>query len=325
MNEADSPEAPTAADMVRPCPRPASLTKALDDFERRAETRIVETSHYRTTCRIIGDGPPLIVSPGLASTYRGFAILLNTLSERFRTIIYDYPGDRPDDQADLRRIDHTALTDNLFQILDALEIGKAFLAGISFGSTITFEALARDPRRFPKAAVQGGFARRKFTAAERLALKLGRIVPGSVGRLPLHEKILTYNNRIHFPKEIDDRWRHYLEENAKTPIRSLAHRLDLLTGLDLRPNLAKIRTPVLLVQGNEDRIVPRRYFDELQGLLPEAQGLIVPLVGHQPHYTHPEALAQVIGQYFLGCEEHAECAGHAEHHDHPENADRNGN
>lgn len=311
MNENVSPAQPYDPAAGSPCPRPASLSKALEDFERKAEIRIVRTSRYRTTCRILGDGPPLIVSPGLASTYRGFAILLNTLAERFRTIIYDYPGDQPDDDADLRRIDHAALAENLFETLDSLAIGKVFLVGISFGSTITFEALARDPRRFPKAAVQGGFARRKFSPAERLALKLGRVVPGSVGRLPMHEKILTYNNRIHFPKEIDDRWWHYLEENAKTPIRSLAHRLDLLTRLDLRPILPEIRTPVLLIQGNEDRIVPRPYFEELQGLLPEAQGLIVPLVGHQPHYTHPEALAQVIGQYFLGCEEHAECSHHA--------------
>ncbi|MBI1323970.1 alpha/beta fold hydrolase [bacterium] len=310
MNETGSPEAPASEEAVNPCPRPASLSKALEDFDRTAEVRVIETPYYRTTCRIIGEGPPLLVSPGLASTYRGFALFLNTLAERFRTIIYDYPGDNPDDRANLGRIDHDALTDNLFATLDGLGIGKAFLVGISFGSTLTFKALARDARRFPKAAVQGAFARRKFSPAERVALKLGRIVPGSVGRLPLHEKILTYNNRIHFPQEIDDRWRHYLRENAKTPIRSLAHRLDLVAGLDIRPALPEIRTPILLIQGNEDRIVPRPYFDELQQSLPEAQGLIVPMVGHQPHYTHPEALAQAIANYLLGCEEHAECSQH---------------
>lgn len=310
MNETGLPSDPNGNDSGSPCPKPASLRKAVEDFDRRAEVRVVTTRHYRTTCRIIGEGPSLIVSPGLASTYRGFSLLLNTLAARFRTIIYDYPGDQPDDRAELGRISHAALTDNLIETLDALGIGKAFLVGISFGSTITFEALARDPRRFPKAAVQGGFARRTFSPAERLALKLGRVVPGSVGRLPLHEKVLNYNSRNQFPREIEDRWRHYLEENAKTPIRSLAHRLDLLARLDLRPTLPAIRTPVLLVQGNEDRIVPRRYFEELQGLLPDAQGLIVPMVGHQPHYTHPEALAQVIGQYFLGCEEHAQCERH---------------
>ena len=85
----------------------------------------------------------------------------------------------------------------------------------------------------------------------------------------------------------------------------------MMSRLDLRPLLPTIQTPVLLVQGNEDRIVPRLYFDELQAGLPQAQALLVPLVGHQPHYTHPESMAQLMGGYFLGCEEHAECASHS--------------
>ena len=87
----------------------------------------------------------------------------------------------------------------------------------------------------------------------------------------------------------------------------------MLTGLDLRPLLASIRTEVLVLQGNEDRIVPRPYFDELVGGLPNARGVIMPLVGHQPHYTHFESLAQAIGDHFLPCRpegcERAEQAG----------------
>lgn len=297
------------------CPVPASLLKALAEFNDRAEIHDIQTSLYQVRCRVIGQGPPVVVSPGLASTYEGFALFLNTLAEQFRTIIFDYPGDRPGDSARLSRIGHDDLVTNLFELMDQLGIGRAFLVGISFGSTVTLKALARDPRRFPKAAVQGGFARRSFSIPEKVALKLGRIFPGNVGQLPLHERILTYNNRIHFPDVIDDRWEHYLEQNARTPIHSLAHRLDLLTRLDLRPLLPAIQTPMLLVQGNEDRIVPQRYFEELQKGLPQAQGAILPMIGHQPHYTHPEALAQLMSNFFIGCEEHSECQSHAHQDD----------
>ena len=312
MNQPDDTPAPLPTER-QPCPAPASLAKALDEYHRNAEVRKVKTRHYQATCRILGQGPPLLLSPGIASTYQGFTIFLNELAKQFRTIIYDYPGDQPGDQARLSRISHDCLVDNLFDIMDSLDIGRAFLVGTSFGSTVTLKALNRDTRRFPKAAVQGGFARRRFSPAEKVALKMGRLVPGQVGRLPLHERVLTYNNRLHFPIEIDDRWQHYLEQNAVTPIHSLAHRLDLISKLDLRPILPQIQTPVLLVQGNEDRIVPRSAFDELQKSLPQAQGVIVPLVGHQPHYTHPEAMAQVVSNFFVGCEEHAECQSKHEH------------
>ena len=35
--------------------------------------------------------------------------------------------------------------------------------------------------------------------------------------------------------------------------------------------------------------------------LPKAEGVVMPLVGHQPHFTHAEALAQVIGDWLLPC------------------------
>jgi len=150
--------------------------------------------------------------------------------------------------------------------------------------------------------VQGAFARRRFTAAERLALFLGRQVPGTAARLPLRERVLAYNSKMDFPWIIEDRWPFYLEENGRTPIRALAHRSSLLARLDLRPRLARIETELLLVQGRDDRIVPHRYFDELKAALPRSEGLVIPTVGHIPHLTHAEALARVIGEWLLPCE-----------------------
>jgi pimeloyl-ACP methyl ester carboxylesterase len=253
------------------------------------------------TYRVLGEGPPLILSPGIASTYRGYALTLAKLSELFRTVIYDYPGENRGDGARLARISHDDLVDDVFGLIDHLNIGRAFLVGLSFGSTITLRALRRETRRFPRAAVQGAFAHRPFTAAERLALRLGRRMPGTTSRLPFRETILAYNSKLHFPDEIADRWSYYLEQNGRTPIGPLAQRLDLVSRLDLLPDLLKIRSEVLVLQGNEDRIVPRRHFDEVCSALPAARGVIMPMVGHQPHFTHPEALAQALGDWFLPC------------------------
>ena len=56
---------------------------------------------HRLTYRILGEGPPLVLIPGIASTYRVYALLLNRLGEHFRTILFDYPGEDPDDGARL--------------------------------------------------------------------------------------------------------------------------------------------------------------------------------------------------------------------------------
>jgi pimeloyl-ACP methyl ester carboxylesterase len=284
-----------------PCPAPADFRAAVAAYDRDAQVGVWSGPRYRMTYRVLGQGPPLILIPGLASTYRGYALMLNALAARFRTILYDYPGERRDDGARLGRIGHEHLVDDLFGLIDHLNLGRVFPVGLSFGSTVALRALGREPRRFPKAAVQGAFARRTFTTAERLALILGRRIPGPAARLPLRRRVLAFNSKGEFPGEIADRWEYYVEQNGLTPIAGLAHRVDLLTRLDLRPTLAAIYTEVLLLQGNEDRIVPRRYFDELGAALPRSRGVILPLVGHQPHFTHAEAMAHAIGDWFLPC------------------------
>ncbi len=172
---------------------------------------------------------------------------------------------------------------------------------MSFGSTIALSALIRESRRFPRAVVQGAFAARRFTPAERLALWIGRRIPGTTRRLPFRTSILAWNNQSHFPRVIADRWEDYLEQNAQTSISGLAHRLDLLSRLDLRADLPKVSTEVLVLQGREDRIVSHSHYDEVRTLLPRSQGVLMPQVGHQPHYTHAEILAQLVGDFLLPC------------------------
>lgn len=291
---------PAAAPRL-PCPAPADFRAAVEAYDRDAQVGVWDGPRYRMSYRVLGQGPPLILVPGIASTYRVYALTLNTLATRFRTVLYDYPGERPGDGARLGRIGHEHMVDDLFGLIDHLNLGRVFPVGLSFGSTVTLRALHREPRRFPRAVVQGAFARRSFTTAERLALTLGRRIPGPSARLPLRRTVLAYNSKGEFPSLIADRWPYYVEQNGLTPIAAMAHRVDLLTRLDLRPILPEIRSEVLLLQGNEDRIVPRRFFDELKAALPRAEAVIMPQVGHQPHFTHAEALAQAIGDWLLPC------------------------
>jgi pimeloyl-ACP methyl ester carboxylesterase len=291
-----------------PCPAPARILDEIARYDAAAQVGRYKGPRYQLTYRILGQGPPLLISPGIASTYRIYALLLNLLSARFRTIIYDYPGEHPDDGASLSQITHKNLVDDLIGLIDHLNIGRAMLFGISFGSTVTLAALHREPRRFPRAAVQGAFARRRFSIAEKWALRLGRLFPGTVSGLPFHQRVLTYNHKADFPAILEDRWRFFLEQNGVTPIRSLAHRVNLLAGLDLTPMLTEIPTELLLIHGNEDRIVSRRQFDELEARLPHAKGVILPTVGHVPLVTHAEVLAGTIGDWLLPCPP-AGCSG----------------
>jgi len=272
---------------------PAEVTA----YDRDVEVRSFPGPRHRMTYRVLGNGRTLVLVPGLASTYRGYAPTLNRLARRFRTIQIDYPGEHPDDGAPLGRITHEDLVDDLFRLVDHLGPERPALFGLSFGSTVVLRALHRQARRFGRAVVQGGFARRRLLPAERAALGLGRWFPGNAGSLPFHARGVARNNRTTFPVDRPGLWDFYVEQNGLTPIAGLTHRLDLLDRLDLRSILGTIPTRMLVLQGTEDRIVPRSHFEELSAGLRRGSGVLMPGVGHQPHYTHPRELAGLVSDF----------------------------
>ena len=125
------------------CQPPADLRQQVRQYDERAAVGTWSGPRYRMIHRTLGQGPALIWLPGIASTYRTYALVLNRLAEGFRTIQYEYPGDRQGDGARLGRITHDHLVDDLIGLMDHLDIGRAHLAGISFGSTIALKALER--------------------------------------------------------------------------------------------------------------------------------------------------------------------------------------
>ena len=277
---------------------PLDFRAEVAEYDRLASVQTRQGPRHRMTYRILGQGPPVVLLPGLASTYRGYAPTLRRLARRFQTIQLDYPGEHPDDGASLSRISHDDLVEDLFELVDRLGLARVRLFGLSFGSTIALKALLRAPERFPKAALQGGFARRRLRPEERVALAIGRRILGNTSRLPFHRLGLARNNKATFPGGWPDLWDLYVLENGRTPIASLSHRLDLLDRLDLRTILPGIGQEVLLVHGTADRIVPLGWHRELLAGLANSRSALMVGVGHQPHWTHPESLARLVGGFF---------------------------
>ncbi|MBN9121245.1 MAG: alpha/beta hydrolase, partial [Planctomycetes bacterium] len=285
-------------------PAPPDVTddechEALADFDRRATHSAFHTGRYRMRFAVWGSGPPLIIIHGLSDAVRGFAMVMRRLAPHFTCIAYELPNG-PDDGAKLGTYRHRHYVADLFALLDHLKLDRVAVLGSSFGTTVALAALATRPERFVKCVLKGGFAYRPLKWYERLGARQGRYWTGRVCELPFREFALrradpaTWHGCSALSREL------FLWCNGRTPIAAAARRAVLLDALDLRPLLPTIRTPVLLVGGDRDRIVPWGREAVLANHLPDVRRVEFTDCGHYPQYTHPGATAAAVEAFLRG-------------------------
>lgn len=280
------------------CSRPIELAEALSTFERESARGHFDTGRYRMTYRVWGEGPAIVIVPGLCDDSLSYVLPSLRLKKRFCVITYDLPAGG-DDGARLANYSQRDLVDDLVGLTRHLRIESTIVMGVSFGSTIALEALAEHPKRFTIGILQGGFAHRPLAPAEILLARFARYWRAPLERLPLFHPVVDRVYARDFEPLESSRWPYFLRRYGQIPMRAVAHRALLLHQADLRPRLPEIRQPVMMIVGDRDPLVHGRAETELHAGLPNVVRAEIENCGHVPVYTHPEVLCEVIEQ-FLG-------------------------
>ena len=273
---------------------PLALAAALERLSVEAQHGYIHTGRYRCRYYRWGRGPALIFIPGLSLESTSFAMTMARLHEDFTCIGYELPTA---DDGDLTRYRHRDLRDDLLALVDHLRIERGYLLGFSFGATIALAALAAGPRRFPRAILVGGFARRRLAWAEVLVAHWIRYCPGRIAHVPGFGALARRHNAELFAGRPAGELEHFCAAECAPLLRTFAARALLMHRTDLRPLLGQIHQPVLLVHGERDRLVGRRFQDELKQGLPNAALAGIENCGHYPQLTHPELFSEVVREF----------------------------
>jgi pimeloyl-[acyl-carrier protein] methyl ester esterase len=192
---------------------------------------------------------------------------------------------------------HRDLRHDLFTLLDHLQIDRCYLLGFSFGSTIALSALADQPRRFPRAVLLGGFARRPLAWTEVMLAHWLRYCPGRIANLPLADHVIRSHNAELFTARPAEELDHFCAAELRPLLRTFAARALLMHHTDMRPQLVRIHQPILLVNGDRDSLVGKACRDELAAGLPDTAHAEIEDCGHYPQLTHPELFAEIVRQF----------------------------
>src|SRR5207249_2740319 len=110
--------------------------------------------HYSASFKEWGEGPPLVLVPGLAGGYELMGPLARLLARDFRVISYQLRGEE-DPFALRQRFGLAELVEDLDEFVDWMGLESPTVMGMSFGGILAPEFAARHPARLRRLVVQG--------------------------------------------------------------------------------------------------------------------------------------------------------------------------
>lgn len=251
----------------------------------------------RNHVQVRGEGPAVVLAPGLGCDQTVFGPLIERLASRHRVVSFDYVGTGRSDPAAYdaeRYAGFDAHVDDLRAVCDALGLDRPALVGHSMSAMVGVRLAAAEPDRFSRLVLlgaspcylddppyRGGFTRKDVDAL------LGVMEQNFRGWATAFAETAARD------PSLAPRLCAGLVENPRH-VRRLVESIFLS---DHRPLLASVTTPCLVLQSTRDDIVPVAVGEYLARTLPQAELALLDVPGHLPHVSHPDLTAAAIAAF----------------------------
>ena len=265
------------------------------------------TVHYKEA----GEGDTtLLLLHGFASSTYSWREVMEPLAQNYRVVAFDRPAfgltERPmpgDFPNDVNPYSADAQADLTVGLMDALGIEQAVLVGNSAGGTIATHTALRHPERVQAlalvdAAIYSGGGSPSWARPLLSTPQLRRFGP-LLARAIRDRGYQFGQSAWHDPSRFSDEiWANYSKplqtENWDRALWELTQASRPL-GLDQR--LDELGVPVLVITGDDDRIVPTEQSIRLAGEIPGAELAVISNCGHVPQEECPAAFLAAVEDF----------------------------
>ena len=245
-----------------------------------------EPLYYRLSANdLAGRKPPLVLIHGAGGTHMHWPAALRRLADRTVYAI-DLPGHGKSKGSGRDSID--AYREVVYAFCQALNLDRIVLAGHSMGSAITLDFALHYPQRLAGIILVGSGARLRVAPA---------ILDGIRSDFPATAKLIA--EWTHDPHAAEQLKRMYVQRLLENDPNVLYGDFFACDHFDLRADLPRIQTPVLVLCGTTDQMTPVKYSEFLVQNLPNARLALLPGAGHMVMLEAPEDTA-AAAEEFLG-------------------------
>jgi pimeloyl-ACP methyl ester carboxylesterase len=260
-----------------------------------ATTGLAHLKHYTAEFCEWGEGPPLVLVPGLAGGFELLRPLASLLARDFRVISYQLRGE--DDCFALRqRFSLGDLVNDLREFLDWMGLERPPILGVSFGGVLALELAARFPHRLDRLILQGVGARFESGLLQEVASIVLSRYP-----LPTDSPFVNqFFNLLFGGRQKPGALVEFIIRQCwQTDQGVMAHRFKLVERFDATRRLGSVQAPSLILAGQRDLLVSAESLRQLRDGLPGSKLVQWPRLGHLAFATAPEIVADTARQFLL--------------------------
>ncbi|KIO65136.1 alpha/beta hydrolase [Caldifermentibacillus hisashii] len=239
---------------------------------------------------------------GFLSSSFSFRYVIPELMDSYEIVSVDFPPFGNSGKTLDFTYSYKNITASLLKLIHVLNLKNVSIIGHSMGGQIGLHMLYQSPETFEKAVLLAGSAYLKQVRKSLIALsylpfsgmfvkrwliKSGG-VEGNLAKVVYNKSIIT-----------DEMVKGYLEPFIKYDniFRALAKFIRDREDDLPQPILKKIKTPILLVWGDSDKIVPIVVGKRLKNDLPDSELVILPKTGHLIPEERPERTVELIKKF----------------------------
>jgi 3-oxoadipate enol-lactonase len=222
----------------------------------------------------------MVLLNGLLSDTTMWAGALPGLTQQFRVLTFDSRGQGKSDAPEEGPYLTADLAGDAWELFQVLGVAHPWLVGLSNGSALSLELLARHPGAFAGAVLTSAMPRIDFAMALKVehwarCLELG----GPLFQFDAVAPFLWGDGFLEARHGVLRAY-HQVVTGGERPLHGNLHQIRGTLGWDIRDRLGAIQAPVLLLCGAEDLLTPPwKCLATAQGI-PGARLEVVPGVGH---------------------------------------------
>jgi pimeloyl-ACP methyl ester carboxylesterase len=252
---------------------------------------VVRTQGLDIAYERAGDGPPLVLAHGAAEDGRVWRPQLDALADELTVVAWDEPGAgrSSDVPAGFGLEDYASC---LAAVVEAVGLGPAHVAGLSWGGTVVQELYRRRPELVATLILVDTYAGWKGSLPEA---EVRARVDGARRMLAAPPAEFDPTLPGLFAGEPPAELVPLLEEmTAAVRPASLATQLAIMAEADQRDLLPRIAVPTLLVWGELDVRSPLSVAREFERAIPDAQLVVLPGAGHVSNLERPGEFNEAV-------------------------------